>query len=341
MTRSLHRPVIAAALVAAALALHAAPAPAAEYFADKRITINVGLPPGGGYDLYARQLARYWGSHIPGKPSIIVVNRPGAGSVLAANHVYNVAAKDGTQLALTLNVTPVFQVFGVSGVKYDIGRINWIGNMVELPGLMVVWHTAPAKTMEEVRKTELIVGTTGGKQGEAFLYATMMKAFTGAKLRIIGGYQGSKSLDPALERGEIQGRSVSWNSLMISHPQWIAERKILPLVQVSLKKDRHLPDVPLLVDYAETADGRKVIEVISSTATFTRAPWGPPGMAKEVVAILRKAFDDTMKDAEFLAASKKRRFEIDPTPGAEVEAVAKKMLALPPHVVEIAKAALK
>lgn len=330
-------------ILAAGCALAAASvqtAGAADYFADKRITINVGLPPGGGYDIYARFLAHHWARHIPGNPSIIVFNRPGAGSVVAANYVYSVAPKDGTHLATTLNVTPVFQVLGVSGVKYDVSKMNWIGNMVNLTGLMVVWHTAPAKTMEEVRRKELIVGTTGGKQGEAFIYAVMMKAFAGAKLKIVGGYQGTEALDPALERGEIQGRSVAWNSYMISRPDWIEKKLVLPLVQVGLKKDRNLPDTPLLTDYATSEDGRKVLELISSTSAFSRAFWGPPEMPKEALDILRKSFDATMNDPVFRADAAKRKFEIDPLTGEQVERLAKKVLAIPPSVVKTAQSAL-
>jgi tripartite-type tricarboxylate transporter receptor subunit TctC len=195
--------------------------------------------------------------------------------------------------------------------------------------------------MEEVRKKELIVGTTGGKQGEAYIYAVMMKAFTGAKLKIIGGYQGTQSLDPALERGEIQARSVAWNSLMISKPDWIEKKLILPLVQVSLFKDPHLPNTPLLVDYATDEDARKVLELVSATSSFSRAVWGPPGMDPKIVEILRKSFDETMKDPVFLADAKKRQFEISPNTGAEVEALAKKALAIPPHVKELAREAMK
>lgn len=341
MSIARYRYAFAAGLLAAGLVVQSGTAPAEDYFAGKTITINVGLPPGGGYDLYARLLAQFWGRHIPGHPNIIVQNRPGAGSVRAANYVYDVASKDGTQLALTLNVTPIFQVLGVSGVKYDVRKMNWIGNMVNLPGLMVVWHTAPAKTMAEVRKKQLIVGTTGGKQGEAYIYAKMMKAFTGSKLKIIGGYQGSQALNPALERGEIQGRALSWNSLMISKPDWIRKKLVLPLVQVALKKDPHLPNVPLLVDFATSKDARKVLELISSTATFSRAVWGPPGMDPKIVAMLRKAFDDTMKDPAYIADATKRKFEVSPDSGAEVQAVADKMLSLPPHVVKIAREAMK
>jgi tripartite-type tricarboxylate transporter receptor subunit TctC len=314
---------------------------AEDYFAGKMITVNVGLPPGGGYDIYARHMIHYWRDHIPGKPTMIVQNRPGAGSVLAANYVYSVAPKDGTHLALTLNVTPVFQVFGVSGVRYDIGKIAWIGNMVNLSGLLVVWHTSPAKTMEEVRQREIIVGTTGGKQGEAFIYAVMMKAFTGAKFKIAGGYGGTAALDPAMERGEIHGRSAAWNSYIISRPDWIENKRIIPLVQVGLKKDKDLPHVPLVTEFATSEDGRKVLELISSAGAFTRAFWGPPEMPKEALDILRSSFDATLKDPKFLADSQKRKFEIDPNSGAEVEAIAKKMLMVPKQVVDTAKAALE
>jgi tripartite-type tricarboxylate transporter receptor subunit TctC len=318
-----------------------AAATAADYFDGKRISITVGLPAGGGFDLYARLLAHHWPSHIPGKPGVIVLNRPGAGSVTAANYVYSVAVKDGTQLAMTLDVTPIFQLLGVSGVKYDVGKIGWVGNMTSLTGLIVTWHSAPATTMEAVRKQEIIVGTTGGKQGQAYIYASMMKAFTGAKFRIVGGYGGSASLDPALERGEIHGRSVSWNSYVISKPDWIANRKVIPLVQIGLKKDPNLPHTPMVTEFATSEEGRKVLELVSTTSGFSRAIWGPPGMPREALEILRKSFDATMNDPRVRADATKRKFYLDPMTGVEVEALAKKMQTAPEAVVNLAKTALQ
>lgn len=340
MMISTWRHVLVAAIPCALVAASGPDAQAADYFAERRITINVGLPAGGGYDLYARLLAHHWPRHIPGNPTVIIQNRPGAGSVTAANYVYSVAVKDGTQLAMTLNVTPVFQVFGVSGVRYDISKMKWLGNMTGFTGLMVAWHTAPATTMETVREREIIVGTTGGKQGEAYIYATMMKAFTGAKLKIVGGYGGSAALDPALERGEIHARSVTWNSYVISKPDWIANKWVIPIVQVGLKKDPALPHIPLITEYATSEDGRKVLELISSTSSFSRAFWGPPEMPKEALDILRASFDATMNDPVFRADATKRKFEIDPETGPQVEAVARKVLDIPPSVVAAARAAL-
>jgi tripartite-type tricarboxylate transporter receptor subunit TctC len=313
---------------------------AADYFAGKQVSITVGLPAGGGFDLYARLLARHWSQHIPGKPTVIVLNRPGAGSVVAANYVYKIAAADGTQLAMTLDVTPLFQLFGVSGVEYDVSKMAWIGNMTSLTNHIVVWHTAPATSMKAVREKEIIVGTTGGKQGQAYIFAAMMKAFTGAKLRIIGGYAGSSLLDPALERGEIHGRSVAWNSYMISKPHWIAGKKVIPMVQIGLKKDANLPDVPMITEFATSEDGRKVLELISTTSAFSRAVWGPPGMAEDVTRILRTSFDATMKDSDLLAEAAKLKFDIDPMTGDQVEAQVRMLRAAPAGVVKAARAAL-
>ena len=329
-----------AALSGLLVALPSATSSAAERFAGKQISLTVGLPAGGGFDLYARLLARYWHRHIPGKPNIIVLNRPGAGSVVAANYVYKLGTPDGTQLAMTLDVTPLFQLLGVSGVEYDVSKVAWIGNMTSLTNHLVAWHTAPATSMNAVRQKEIIVGTTGGKQGQAYIFAAMMKAFTGAKLRIIGGYAGSSLLDPALERGEIHGRSISWNSYVISKPHWIAQKKVIPLVQIGLKKDPNLPNVPMLTEFASSAEGKEVLELLSTTSAFSRAVWGPPGMPAEAVAILRNSFDATMKDPEFLTEAAKLKFSIDPMTGAEVEAQAKKLQAAPAGIVKLARAAL-
>lgn len=313
---------------------------AADPFAGKQIQLTVGFPAGGGFDLYSRLLARHWHRHIPGKPNVIVLNRPGAGSVLAANYVYKVAAADGTQLAMTVDVTPLFQLFGVTGVEYDVARITWIGNMTSLTNHIVVWHTAPATSMKEAREKEVLIGTTGGRQGQAYIFATMMKAFTGAKLRIIGGYAGTALLDPAIERGEIHGRSISWNSYLISKPYWIAEKKVIPIVQIGLKKEPSLPDVPMITEFATSPEGRQVLDLMSTTSAFSRAIWGPPGIPAETTAILRKSFDAAMKDPELLAEAAKLQFVIDPMTGAEVEAQARKLQSAPAAVVEAARAAL-
>lgn len=337
---SIRRCAAFASIAALLAVLPSAATKAADYFAGKRITINVGLPAGGGFDLYARLLAHHWPRHIPGNPSMIVVNRPGAGSVLAANYVYSVAVKDGTQLAMTLDVTPIFQLLDVSGVKFDVAKMGWIGNMTSLTGLIVAWHTSPATTMEDVRKREIIVGTTGGRQGQAFIFASMMKAFAGAKFKIVGGYGGSASLDPALERGEIHARSVSWNSYMISKPDWIAKKLVIPMVQIGLKKDPNLPHVPMVTEFATSEEGRKVLELVSATSGFSRAVWGPPGMPKEALDILRKSFDATLNDPAVRADAEKRKFYLDPMTGAEVEALAEKMQTAPAAVVKAAKSAI-
>lgn len=339
MQSARHRTTFAA-LTGLLATLPCTAAPAADLFAGKQITITVGLPTGGGFDIYTRLLARHWSRHVPGKPTVLVVNRPGAGSVLAANFVYKVAAADGTQLAMTLDVTPLFQLLGVSGVEYDVAKISWVGNMTSLTNHMVVWHTAPATSMQALRDKEIIVGTTGGTQGQAYLFAIMMKAFTGAKLKIIGGYAGSALLDPALERGEIHGRSVSWNSYMISKPHWIADKKVIPIVQIGLKKDPNLPDVPMITEFGTSDEGRQALDLLSSTSAFSRAVWGPPGIPAEALAILRKSFDAAMKDPELLAEAAKLKFDIDPMTGAELEAQARKLQAAPASVVKAARAAV-
>ncbi|MGE3934154.1 MAG: hypothetical protein AB7F67_12910 [Rhodospirillaceae bacterium] len=217
-----HRPLAALIVsVAAAFAVPAQGQTPAEFFAGKTITLVVGYTAGGSYDFYARFLAEFLPRHLPGKPTIIVQNRPGAGSRNAANHVYAAAAKDGTVIGLTNNMLPLFQYLQPTGVRYDMTQVNWMGNMVVLNSVVALWHTAPAKTLDEARQAETVLGSTG-RGGETYIVPAMMNAVLGTKFKIVTGYPGINESTLAIERGELHGRSGSWANIVQQSPVWVS-----------------------------------------------------------------------------------------------------------------------
>ncbi|MGE0747353.1 MAG: Bug family tripartite tricarboxylate transporter substrate binding protein, partial [Rhodospirillales bacterium] len=241
-----HRPLAALIVsVAAAFAVPAQGQTPAEFFAGKTITLVVGYTAGGSYDFYARFLAEFLPRHLPGKPTIIVQNRPGAGSRNAANHVYAAAAKDGTVIGLTNNMLPLFQYLQPTGVRYDMTQVNWMGNMVVLNSVVALWHTAPAKTLDEARQAETVLGSTG-RGGETYIVPAMMNAVLGTKFKIVTGYPGINEITLAIERGELHGRSGSWANIVQQSPEWVSGKKINVLAQIGAAKDPELPTVPLI-----------------------------------------------------------------------------------------------
>jgi tripartite-type tricarboxylate transporter receptor subunit TctC len=316
------------------------PAAADDFYKGKQITITVGAGAGGTYERYMRMLAEFWPRHIPGEPGIVIVNRPGAGGVVAANFVSNAAPKDGTHVGLTLNLVPLFQVAGGSGVKYDITQMQWIGNMWDAIGILAVSDRAPAKTIEAAKSTEVALGCVG-RGSETFIVPQVMNALWGTKYKCVMGYPGITEIDLAIERGEVFGRGGSWYSFLQTRPDWVREKKIIPLAQVAFKKDPTIPEVPRLIDLARNPNERVVFELVSSSAPFSRAPFAPPGVPKERVEILRRAFDKTMADPEFLATMKSRNVEISPNTGEELQKIAADLLKTPPNQVALLKAALE
>jgi tripartite-type tricarboxylate transporter receptor subunit TctC len=316
------------------------PAAAEDFYKGKTITVSVGAGAGGTYELYTRMLAEFWPRHVPGEPTVIVMSRPGAGGVTVANFVANAAAKDGTQLGLTLNTVPLFQVAGGEGVKFNIGELQWIGNMWAATGIVAVSDRAPAKTMDAAKTAEVMLGCVG-RGSETFIVPQVMNTLLGTKFKCVMGYTGIAQIDLAIERGEVFGRGASWYSFLETRPDWVRDKKIIPLVQIGFKKDPTIPDVPLLVELARNEKERTVFELVSSSAPFSRAVFGPPGVPKERIDILRRAFDKTMADPEFLSTMKARKIEISPNTGEDLQKIAADLLKTPPDQVALLKAALE
>lgn len=314
--------------------------PVADFYKGKQVKLNVGTGPGGAYDTYARTLGRQLGKHIPGQPAVIMVNMPGAASLKAANYLATVAPKDGTELLAVVQSLPLVQAFDRTNARFDLADFNWIGNMSDAANATISWHTAPVKTIQEAQERELILGSTApGSIGH--LYPVLMNNVLGTRFKVINGYDSGESIDLALERGEVQGRGgMSWTGIKSARASWLQKKQINVLVQIGLRKEPDLPNVPLLTDLARNPQEREVLQFFSSLVALGRAVTAGPGVPPERVQALRRAFDATMKDPEFMASSEKQQLEVSPLRGEELQEIVTAMVHASPEVLERAKQAI-
>jgi tripartite-type tricarboxylate transporter receptor subunit TctC len=337
--------VLRAALLSV-LILASAPAwaadPVAAFYHGKQIRFIIRTPPGGDYDQYTRLFARFMGKHIPGEPSMIPVNMPGGGGIVAANYMAQVAPRDGTVIGIVSQGLAADQALGMSSqLKADLRQFNWIANIVHSNQLLVVWHTSPTKTLEDAKKRETTIGTTGA--GSASVqYPAFFNNVLGTKFKIVFGYPGGQAIDLAMERGEVEGRGTNpYSGYMASKPTWIPQKLIIPLIQSGLEKERALPDVPLLLDQPVKPEDKPMLEFMSRGATVGRPLATTPGVPAERIAALRAAFDATLKDPAFIAAAKYEHLDIQPMPADKLAEVIAGMLNAPQDVRNRVKAALE
>lgn len=308
--------------------------PVAEFYKGKTVTLVVGYSAGGGYDTYARLLSRHIGKHIPGNPTVIVQNMDGAGSMLAANHLYNAAAKDGTVMGTFARGLPLEDLLGNDQVKYEAEKFNWLGSLNEEVSVCVARSDAPIKTFEDVLTTPLTVGGTG-EGADTDFFPNFLNAVLGTKFDVIAGYPGGNDVLLAVERGELQGRcGWSWSSVKATRPDWVQNGFVNILVQMSLRKHPDIPDVPLVMEYAKDEETRKIFNVVFARQAMGRPYVLPPGVPAERVAAVRKAFMDTVNDPEFLAEADKTQHEITAMGGDELQQVVEDMFHTSPDLVE-------
>lgn len=329
----MHRTWLFAAAIALATAQSAI---AADFYKGKTITIVTSTGAGGTYDTLARGISRYMDRHIPGSPNLIVQNMPGGGNVLATNHMYNIAAKDGTAIATINNAIPLHQVVDGRGVRYDTRKFNWLGSTGGSNSVTLAWNTAGVKTIQDVMKKEVILGGTG-PASSIVIFPTVMNRMLGTKFKIVTGYKSSAAVDIALERGEVQARSGSFEAAYSQHPDWISKKKVVVLVQVGARKDKTLPDVPLLTELARNDEERKVLNLISAPILLGRPYLAPPGVPAERVKLLRAAFAATMSDPKFTGYIKKFGLSVDPLSGDEVAQIVNDTINASASVVAKAK----
>jgi tripartite-type tricarboxylate transporter receptor subunit TctC len=315
----------------------------AQFYKGKTINIIVGSDVGGGYDLAARTIARHLARHIPGQPNIVVQNRPGAGSIIASNYVYEIAPKDGTVIGAVQRPIPFQILFGDTGVRFDARKMQWIGSPTKELGVVVAWHTSPHKTIEDVFKTEMIVGGTG-PQTDPELFPRAMNSILGTKFKVVGGYKGQAQMVLAMQREEIQGSgNWSFSDIEKGHPDWLTEKKVRLLLQLGLARstDPMLHDVPLVFDVARHSEQRSVFQALLGMKAMGRPYFIAPGVPKDRADALRTAFATTMKDPAFLAEAEKTLGVIDPLSGPEMQKIISEVHALPADIIAKAREAVK
>jgi tripartite-type tricarboxylate transporter receptor subunit TctC len=334
------RPALSFITLAALGTLQMEPAaadPVADFYKGKTVTIITSTGSGGPFDHTARVLARHMTRHIPGQPNMIVKNMPGGGHMLATNHMYNQADKDGTVIALVNNSVPLHQALGGRGVRFDARKFNWIGSTGISNLLTVSWHNSGFKTIDDVMKRELVTGATGVGSG-TFIYPNAMNVVLGTRFKIVMGYKSTSELDIAMERGEVAARAGA-SYVGIQH--WVLGKKVNVLFQTGAEREKDLPDVPLMSELAKNDDQRQILTLISAPPAIGRPFFTTADVPAERVAALRKAFEDTMKDPAFLADAKQLNIDVTPLPGARVAAIVTQMINTSPALLERAKAALE
>jgi tripartite-type tricarboxylate transporter receptor subunit TctC len=340
LRRRSRAPLAAALFVSALLASPAQAQSVAEFYTGKTVTISVGYSPGGSYDFYPRVFARYLGKYIPGHPTVVIQNMPGAGSLRAANYLYNVAPKDGTALGVVTQTVMLEAPLGTPGVKYNAVEFAYVGRMTRVLETMISWHEAPAKNIEEVRKFEMVAGGTGPTSPTEG-YPRLLNAFAGTKFRIVSGFGGTSEIMLAMERREIDALENSWNSVVRTKQDWVDSKKINVLIQAVMERSKELPDVPTLVEMGSTPDAKAALAFYTSAAEVSRSLIGTPGMPADRLKALREAFQAVTKDPEFLVDIKKSQSEFDPGPGEMLEDLARKIAATPPDIVRRTAEALR
>jgi tripartite-type tricarboxylate transporter receptor subunit TctC len=304
----------------------------ASFYKGKTIDLYVGYSAGGGYDVYARALARHMGRFIPGNPTIVPKNMPGAGSLVLANWLYNVAPKDGSAFGMIGRGTAFDPLLGSTKAQFDAAKFNWIGSMNDEVSVCVAWHTSGIAKLQDVTQKELTVGGTG-PAADTDQFPKVLNATIHTKFKIIPGYPGGNDIDLAMERGEVMGRcGWSWSSVVATHKRWIDDKKINILVQLSLTKHADLPNVPLVMDFAKTDEERQIFKLVFARQPMGRPFLAPPGVPADRTATLRKAFMDAMKDPGFLAEAEKMQLEIDPVSGDAVQAIVRDVYRTPKSI---------
>ena len=332
----------AAAALMAGIAAPVSAASVAEFYKNKNIRLILSTGPGVGYATYARVLMKHMGKYIPGNPGFIKQHRQGAGGLVAGNWLYNKAPKDGSVFAMIhRGAISTLPIYGAKNILYEPTKFTWIGSMNASTSTCVSWHTQKVKTFSQLFTEPLIVGGIA-VGSDTDIFPRIFNNVFGTKFQLITGYASGSSLNLAIERGEIQGRcGWSWASIKSTRGQWLRDKKLNILAQISLAKHPELPNVPLVTKFATTKSQRAILELVLSPQAMGRPFLAPPGVPADRIKALRAAFDAAMKDKDLLADAKKRRLEINPMSGKDVALLINKIYTIPKDVVAAAKEAIK
>jgi tripartite-type tricarboxylate transporter receptor subunit TctC len=318
-------------LLAPAVGLVAVSAISATAMAAGQMVIGFG--PGGGYDLWGRTVARHIEKHVPTKTQFVPTNMPGAGSYTAANYIYNVAPKDGTVIGIIARDAALGPLTGATGARFDPTKLNWLGTPTTETNVCIGNANAQVKTAEDLYTKQLIVGDTGVGTG-THSYPKALTAILDMKFKIIGGFPSSSDVFLAMERGEVDGICESLDSVTGKRPEWIPQKKINLLFQGGAEKNTRIGEVPFILDLAKTPEQKEAISFLYAGQGIGRPFIAPPDLQPGKLEMLRKAFDDTMKDADFKAEAAKQKLDVDPEDGEHLAALIKKIYATPKPIVD-------
>ncbi len=326
----------------AAAALMVAPGAAADpvedFYRTHPINFYIGNTAGGGYDLYARFIARYLGRFIAGNPAVVPANMPGAGGLNMAGFLYNKAPRDGTAIAIASQVLAIEQALESPAVQYDARKFNWIGRAAPVVELSYTWHTSPTRTLADARIRETVMGGIN-PTSNTITYLRLLNALAGTRFKIISGYPGTTEMHLAMERGETEGATKTWEAFKADNSDWLRDKKVNILVQYALRKAPELPDVPLMIDLGRSEHDKQVLRFFATGNELGRGFIAPPDIPADRLAALRKALVDMTHDPEFMADAKKRQIEIGPLPGEEVQKLIGGTLDVSPELIAAAKKA--
>jgi tripartite-type tricarboxylate transporter receptor subunit TctC len=319
-----------------AVALSSTPTQADDFYRGKTLEIIVSSSVGAdSYDALSRLVARHIGAHLAGDPNVVVRNMPGAGGILAANQLYNLAPRDGTTIGMLDQSIFETQLFKVPELKADVTKMNWIGRVIANNAVLFAWHTAAVKKIEDAYTTPLIVCSTGSSGQQRW---TMLKRLLGFKFKLVTGYKGTGDGLVAMERGEVEALSMPWTVFRVIRADWLRDHKVNVLLQTGLDAAPDLPGVPRLVDLGRNAEERQILELFSQPEKVGRSLTAPPGLPAARVAELRAAFTATLQDPDFVADAARMRLDLSPLPGDQLQAIIEKSFAYSPSIVAKAEA---
>ena len=331
-------------LCAATLAM-AMPAAAqqdvAAFYRGKQLRLIVGTGAGGGYDLFARAVARHIGNHIPGNPAVIVQNQGSAGGLLMANQLFSLGPKDGTVIAAPVNGLPTAPLLEPAGAHFDAARLNWIGSTNRETYVGFAWHSAPVQSLADLLQKQLIVGATAA--GTTLVdFPLVTNRILGTRVKVVRGYDSTPQSNVAMERGEVEGiGGIGWQSVKTQVPQWIADKKIAVIAQYGLQHDPELANAPTMLELAKTDADRAALTMMFARTEYGRPYFAPPDVPPARIEALRRAFDATMHDPDFVTDAAQLQLELSPMRGEGLQALVAKLARTPPEIVARVRAALE
>ena len=307
--------------------------PGGDTFVAKSVAMIIGFGPGGGYDLWGRTVGRHIGRHLPGAPTVIPQNMPGAGSYAAASYIFNIAPKDGSVLGIIARDAALGPLSGATGARFDPTRLSWIGTPTKETNVCVAYHTSQVKSVLDLYDKQLIVGDTGPGTGTRS-YPKALNELLGMKFKLVGGFPASSDVFLAMERGEVEGICESLDSIKIRRPDWIPTRKISILFQGGAEPNPELDGVPFVLDLALTGEQRQAIEFLYAGQGIGRPFVAPPDLPPDRLKMLRDAFKATMTDPAFVAEAQKSKLDLEPEDGEHLAVLIAKIYATPKPIVD-------